>query len=257
MRIRGNTVYLPLQKRPNQKRLFALIDLEDYERVSQHKWYAVPSGKTWYAAATSKAVLPQHQQRLHAFIMKAHHGDRFDHINGDGLDNQKANLRPATQPENARNTFKTDSVHVTSKFKGVSRASSGRWISQITFDGSCSVVGLFDDEEEAARAYDKAALRLFGEFAKTNETMGLFEHDKPIRPTASLGRGGVRVTRAVVREAAGLRKLEPWEDFLAGNRPDIDRSIPHRDRRRSAAALARRGLRPRPPSTPVQDGGAQ
>ena len=89
--------------------------------------------------------------------------DETDHINHDGLDNRRANLRPATSSQNKGN--QRPRISGTSPYKGVSRAFKGKpW--QV-FVGH-EYVGTFDDEVEAARAYDAAARERFGEFACPN-----------------------------------------------------------------------------------------
>ncbi|MFL5015415.1 MAG: AP2/ERF family transcription factor [Rhizobium sp.] len=175
--------HIPLQKSKGRKRMFALIDEEDYDRVSHLKWYAVASGKTFYARATS-GILSAHLYGMHSFVMRAKKGQRVDHENGNGLDNRKVNLRKATPAQNTWNSFKR-SDPCSSKFKGVIFTSSGKWAASITRNGEHQVIGLFDDEAEAARAYDEKAILLFGEFAKTNDAMGLFESDRANRVTAS------------------------------------------------------------------------
>jgi len=232
MKVSGSVVYIPLNKpKRNGKRKFAIVDADEAERVLRHKWYACVGGNTWYVRATSMKGLPAHHMALHAFIMRANKGDMFDHENGDGLDNRKDNLRPATAAQNARNTFKTTSPHVTSKFKGVSLTSSGRWLAQITLEGNPQCLGLFDAEEDAARAYDEAALRLFGQFAKTNADMGLYDAPKPTREI-DYGYGAKQTTKS---KLLGLPPKERWESFLDGSEPEIDRSIPRRIRQKQAA----------------------
>jgi hypothetical protein len=178
--VKGDTAYIPLQKSAGRKRLFALVDVDDLERVASRKWCAAPSGRTFYVRATSLATLPKHHSSLHAFILRVEPGQRVDHENGNGLDCRKRNLRPASATENAQNSFKRIG-ETTSKFKGVTLTSSGRWAAHITVNGEPLVVGLFDAEVEAAMAYDEAAKRHFGAFAKTNAMMGLYEADVAIR----------------------------------------------------------------------------
>jgi hypothetical protein len=91
---------------------------------------------------------------------------RVDHANGDGLDNRRANLRPASQLLNARNLRKRQGT--SSRFKGVCRLPDGRWQANIRINGHSRHLGWFVDEEAAAGAYDNAARELFGEFAAVN-----------------------------------------------------------------------------------------
>lgn len=237
MKVLGDTVYLPLNKPKYGKRKYALIHVDDVERVSRHKWFAIPGHKTFYARATSTKGLPIHHMLLHAFIMRAEKGDRFDHINGDGLDNRKDNLRLASAAENSRNKFKTASAHVTSKFKGVSLSSGGRWFAQIKMEGQPQSLGMFDSEEEAAHAYDAAAVRLFGQFAKTNADMGLYDADKPIRDVAR-PKEAKHTTRS---KLLGQEPKPHWASVLEGSEPEIERNdVPRRIRQRLAAKAAKR-----------------
>ena len=92
---------------------------------------------------------------------------RVDHVDGNGLNNQRSNLRPTTQAQNLANQLKR--LGVTSKFKGVCwRDRPSPWRATITVDGRQRGLGSFADEEQAARAYDAAALDLFGDRARLN-----------------------------------------------------------------------------------------
>lgn len=188
LKVLGDAVFLPLATTKKYRyRRYTLIDQEDYERIERaSEWIFAPSGLCKYARASSNRYLPNHHMRLHAFVLKAKHGEIVDHISGDGLDNRKQNLRICTPAENARNARRQTFYGKTSRFKGVSWSKyDGCWVACITLNGAQIYLGRYDEEDEAARSYDKAALEKFGEFARTNETMKLFEMPDPFVPDCS------------------------------------------------------------------------
>jgi hypothetical protein len=149
---------------PLSQGLVALVDDEDAERVSSAgKWFAMHTDGLVYARANArrpdggKTSIVMHKF-LTGFV-------RTDHRNGNGLDNRRSNLRPATNGENMRNARRHSDNR--SGFKGVSR-NRGRWRARIQVVGGELALGRFDTAEGAARAYDAAALLHFGEFARVN-----------------------------------------------------------------------------------------
>ncbi len=146
-----------------------LIDDEDYHLVKPYKWNYSPLGSGYVIATFAKRTL-----HIHRLIMNAPEGIMVDHINHDGLDNRKNNLRLCTRSENMRNTHKRKLG--TSRYKGVS-TNSGRngkptpngWKAEIMADKKRHYLGIFPTEELAALAYNKAALELHGDFASLNE----------------------------------------------------------------------------------------
>jgi hypothetical protein len=146
----------------------AVVDAEDYDRLSQYYWYMVDNG---WQYARRKEVGPDgtwHDVRMHHDVLSVEPGCLIDHINGNGLDNRRSNLRPCTHAENSRNSRKHRSL--TSQYKGVSwSVSHNRWQVFIRSGGSNQHLGNFKSEIDAALAYNKAAMALHGEFACLNE----------------------------------------------------------------------------------------
>lgn len=140
----------------------AIIDEDDFERVSEFKWHY--QKKSGYAAA--RPTYKGKSFYLHRFIMRAKKGEQVDHRNGNKLDNCKENLRFSTQSQNLANR---STVSKRWKYKGVRRLSTrGLWHARICYQKKDIHLGTFATEEEAARAYDKKALEVFGEFARLN-----------------------------------------------------------------------------------------
>lgn len=150
----------------------ALVDDTDFERVSEHKWYAKVerradcSVRVYAVRNVPREGGGQMTQRLHRFIMDAPTDVQMDHINGDGLDNRRENLRVCTRSENQRNMRPRGGY---SQYKGVTLFKrDAKWVARIWFDGKKIYLGKFDDEKAAAMAYDSAATNFFGPFARTN-----------------------------------------------------------------------------------------
>ena len=141
---------------------FAIVDADDYDQLSQYKWYAIKTPKTYYAARSSK----RKNIRMHRLITSAPKGLFVDHIKHNGLDNRKTNLRLCTRRQNNRNRRPCNK---TSKYKGVCwNKHAKKFMASISIDGKNKTLGYFDDQVDAAKAYDKAAKKLFGEFAYLN-----------------------------------------------------------------------------------------
>ncbi len=152
----------------------ALVDDNDYEQLSSHTWRATSNerGLIWYAIRQvyRKGRSPK-KIRMHRAIMRARAWQQIDHVNGDGLDNRRSNLRVATASQNVQNRRKQRAL--TSRFKGVARMDhryvSKPWKATIGLNSKQRHLGYFESEEEAAIAYNQAAKEMFGPFAKPNE----------------------------------------------------------------------------------------
>jgi len=138
---------------------FAIVDDEDFELVSRHRWHVMASRDRTYVYAASKL-------RMHRLIIDAPPGVFVDHINGDTLDNRRCNLRLCTNAQNQQNT---GSRGGSSRHKGVSfNKKSGKWLGAFLFEGRRYYCGLWDNEDDAARAVDKKRGEVCGTFASKN-----------------------------------------------------------------------------------------
>ncbi len=143
--------------------MVALVNDEDFEYLSQFKWQSQPNGRTYYAIRT--ATHPTRKTiRMHREILNAPESMEVDHVDANGLNCQRNNIRLCTKEQNQqRQRAQLNKKY--SIFKGVSSPNKGRiWESKIL----SKRIGCFRTEREAALAYDLEAKKLFGNFATTN-----------------------------------------------------------------------------------------
>lgn len=148
---------------PLTKGKFANVDDEDYEWLNQWTW-CIRNG---YASRTYKLSGKDYSIYMHRLIANTPLGMETDHIDRNKLNNQRINLRKCSATENLQNSRK----HKDNKsgYKGVSYHNQcGKWTARIKANGIYKHIGLFANPEEAAHAYDEAARKYYGEFARTN-----------------------------------------------------------------------------------------
>jgi hypothetical protein len=150
---------------------YAIVDPEDYERLSKYEWEARRARNSPFYAARQDINRSTRKYKLifmHREIIEIGDGLFADHINHNTFDNRKANLRPATQTQNNRNRRKFSGVS-NSKYKGVYwKKHLKKWVAQIGVDRKVIHLGCFKKEKDAAKAYDQAAKKYHGEFASLN-----------------------------------------------------------------------------------------
>lgn len=152
--------------------LVTIVDPEDFPWISRHKWTALESspGRFYAFRTINLSAGNKTSLLLHRAVLDANRGQEVDHINWNTLDNRKSNLRFCSRAENFANKRKMNGK---SQFKGVSwSSSSSKWMARIQDRGTMKYLGVFESEEEAAQVYDKAALTLWGEFARPNFSCG-------------------------------------------------------------------------------------
>ena len=150
---------------------YAIVDPEDYERLSKYEWEARRARNSPFYAARQDMNPSTRKYQLvfmHREIIEIGEGLFADHINHNTFDNRKANLRPATQTQNNRNRRKF-AGQSNSKYKGVYwKKHIKKWVAQIGVNRKVIHLGCFEKEKDAARAYDEGAKKYHGEFASLN-----------------------------------------------------------------------------------------
>lgn len=164
----GNCVYIELSQEKK-----AVIDVKDWEKLKKYTWYVTRSGKKgnyrWYASAWIKGKTI----RLHRLLFNIIGNKEVDHKNGDTLDNRRENVRVCTRQENCQNRKKLNKL-CSSVYKGVTwNKRLKKWYAQIRApdkDRQHSL-GYFNSEVDAAKAYNKEAMCLFGNYARLNKVI--------------------------------------------------------------------------------------
>lgn len=174
-------VMVPVRS-PDGVSRFALVDVEDLEKVVGIRWYATKTSGgrtgTLYALSKMPAVIRNGKRYrktiyMHRIVLGLTDPKALaDHENGNGLDNRKSNLRRATHVLNHANSFRRNLPDRTCPYKGVhcrqDKSGRDRFVAKIGTNYKQRHIGVFDTPEEAARAYDREAVVVFGEFAYLN-----------------------------------------------------------------------------------------
>ena len=161
IRVVGDIAIVPLTRGYE-----AVISLADLPIVERFNWCVIVAPTKVYATRTECGNGEKRYIYMHRAILNAPPGVLVDHRDGDGLNNQRSNLRFATFGENARN--QRISKQNASGFKGVSWHTKGkRWVAQIKHEGEVIYLGGFTDPAEAHAAYCKASAIYHGEFGRT------------------------------------------------------------------------------------------
>ena len=160
--VEGDAAFVPLTRG-----YVAIIDIVDLPLVEGQNWSALVLPRAVYAQRCEWIDGKRTTVMLHRKILQAPPGLQVDHINSNGLDNRRSNIRLASRSQNAHNQRR--SCKNTSGFKGVLfDMARGKWRAQINLNGRHELIGCFCSAEAAFSAYSDAATRLHGEFARVS-----------------------------------------------------------------------------------------
>ena len=143
------------------KNKYALVDDENFEWLNQFKWHLSSSG---YAVRKIGPAGKQRNIYMHRIVLKCPNNKETDHINRNRIDNQRTNLRIASRSQNASNRECPRS----SDYRGIQHRTVNSWRATIRINGKSFSLGHFASSKLAALAYDRAAKKYFGEFARCN-----------------------------------------------------------------------------------------
>ncbi len=149
---------------------YAKVEPADYKRLREYEWLSIKGTRNFYAVRRVKGTKGTRFSIIYMHRELIEVADRLlvDHINHDGMDNRRTNLRAATQAQNIRNRKKFANS-IGSKYKGIFCAKKQkRWIARIMLEKKKIYLGCFRNEIDAAKAYDRAARKYHGEFASMN-----------------------------------------------------------------------------------------
>jgi AP2 domain/HNH endonuclease len=153
----GKTVVLTIEG-IRDRTYHCFLDVADYPLIKNYRWSVDKGLHTFYARCISKRI------SMHRLLVPG--ATDVDHRDGNGLNNRRNNLRPASRSQNSGNARPRRGG--TSKYKGVTLTPAGAWEARISPNGKTVRLGTFKSQTEAARAYDAASLKYFGEFARLN-----------------------------------------------------------------------------------------
>ena len=163
---------------------YAKVDPADYKRLRGYEWLVKKGRNSFYArrhAATAGKAEKETLVYMHQEIIEVPDGMVVDHINHDGMDNRSGNLRAASYSQNLCHRKKRPGT-THSKYKGIYwKKKNRKWQACITFERKRIYLGYFENEIDAAKAYDRAAMKYHGEFASLNfpDETGVQDRQKP------------------------------------------------------------------------------
>jgi len=160
-----------MKKITANKGLSILVDDKDFDKVSDRHWCCFPARGTYYAMAQNRKSGVRTHVLMHRLILTAPRNLLIDHINGNGLDNRRENLRLCTNSQNCQNARMRK--HNKSGYRGVHWNERDKgFYARIGVNGKRIWIGFFKAAEDAAKAYDKAAIKYHGDFARLNFAEG-------------------------------------------------------------------------------------